>query len=73
MAAVTHSQCATPLHETPLSPDFPRYGVSRSPLSNIRRYAANEKDPSTSVGMTLREQRFLNIPFAMHGISIPLC
>ena len=35
----------------------PRYGVSHFSPSNTRHFTANEKDPSTSVGMTLREYR----------------
>ena len=33
---------------------LPRYGVSRSLLSNTLRLTANEKDPSTALGMTKR-------------------
>ena len=36
---------------------FPRYGVSRFSLPNTRPLAANEKDPSASLGMTIREER----------------
>ena len=37
---------------------FPRYGVSRFSLPNTRPLAANEKDPSASLGMTIRETCF---------------
>ena len=40
------------------APAFPRHGVSRSSLSNTLRLTANEKDPSTSLGMTIRETCF---------------
>ena len=33
---------------------LPRYGVSRSLLSNTLRLTANEKDPSAALGMTKR-------------------
>ena len=46
------------LRETPST--FPRYGVSRSSLSNTLRLTANEKDPSTSLGMTIREARIVS-------------
>ena len=39
-------------------PPFLRYGVSHSLLSDTRRLTANEKDPSTSLGMTIRETCF---------------
>ena len=39
-------------------PVFPRYGVSRFSLPNTRPLAANEKDPSASLGMTIRETCF---------------
>ena len=35
---------------------LPRYGVSRSLLSNTLRLTANEKDPSTALGMTKRRK-----------------
>ena len=44
-------------------PTFSRYGVSHFSLSDTRPLTANEKDPSTSLGMTLRKWRFPNIPF----------
>ena len=44
------------------APAFPRHGVSHSSLSNTLRLTANEKDPSTSLGMTLREYRSLTLP-----------
>ena len=52
---------------------FPRYGVSRFSLPNTRPLAANEKDPSASLGMTIREERVSHTLFLcmMHGISIP--
>ena len=54
------------------APAFPRYGVSRFSFSNTRRLTANEKDPSTSLGMTIRETRhFPQILCMMHGIAIP--
>ena len=37
---------------------LPRYGVSRSLLSNTLRLTANEKDPSAALGMTKRGKRF---------------
>ena len=37
---------------------FPRYGVSRFSLPNTRPLAANEKGPSASLGMTIRETCF---------------
>ena len=43
-------------------PPFLRYGVSHSLLSDTRRLTANEKDPSASLGMTLREYRSLTLP-----------
>ena len=46
------------------APAFPRHGVSRSSLSNTLRLTANEKDPSTSLGMTIREKYFLSTAFA---------
>ena len=45
------------LREAP-SPPFLRYGVSRFSLSDTRPLAANEKDPSASLGMTIRETCF---------------
>ena len=35
---------------------LPRYGVSRFLLSNTLRFTANEKDPSTALGMTKRRK-----------------
>ena len=40
------------------APAFPRHGVSRSSLSDTLRLAINEKDPSTPLGMTIRETCF---------------
>ena len=39
------------------APTFSRYGVSRFSLSDTRPLTANEKDPSASLGMTIREER----------------
>ena len=44
------------------APAFPRHGVSRSSLSNTLRLTVNEKDPSTSLGMTIRETRLFHFP-----------
>ena len=51
------------LREAP-SPPFLRYGVSRFSLLDTRPLAANEKDPSASLGMTIRETCFLNTIFS---------
>ena len=51
-------------------PDFLRYGVSHSPLSSSRRYTANEKVPSTSLGMTIRKYRFSHY-FLLAYLFIP--
>ena len=51
------SSFAKPFTES-TAPAFPRHGVSRSSLSNTLRLTANEKDPSTSLGMTIRETCF---------------
>ena len=40
------------------APAFPRYGVSRFSPSDALRLTANEKDPSTSLPMTIRETCF---------------
>ena len=53
------------LREAPST--FPRYGVSRSSLSNTLRLTTNEKDPSTSLGMTIRETRLFHFP--RYGVS----
>ena len=45
------------LREAP-SPPFLRYGVSHFSLPNTLPLTANEKDPSTSLGMTIRETCF---------------
>ena len=37
---------------------FPRYGVSHFSLPNTLPFTANEKDPSASLGMTIRETCF---------------
>ena len=50
------------LREAP-SPPFLRYSVSHFSLSGTLPLTANEKDPSTSLGMTLRKRRFPNISF----------
>ena len=47
----------SPLGEAP-SPPFLRYGVSHFSLSSTLPLAANEKDPSASLGMTIRETCF---------------
>ena len=54
-------------------PPFLRYGVSRFSLPNTRPLAANEKDPSASLGMTIREECVSHTLFLcmMHEISIP--
>ena len=49
------------------APAFPRHGVSRSSLSNTLRLTVNEKDPSTSLGMTIRETRLFHFP--RYGVS----
>ena len=54
------------LREVPST--FLRYGVSRSSLSNTLRLTANEKDPSTSLGMTIRETRLFHFP--RYGVSV---
>ena len=48
------------LWETPST--FLRYGVSHFSFSNTRCLTANEKDPSTSLGMTIRETRLFHFP-----------
>ena len=60
------------LGEAP-SPPFLRYGVSRFSLSGALPFTANEKDPSASLGMTIREECVSHTLFLcmMHGISIP--
>ena len=60
------------LREAP-PPPFLRYGVSRFSLPNTRPLAANEKDPSASLGMTIREEYVSHTLFLcmMHEISIP--
>ena len=45
------------LGEAP-SPPFLRYGVSHFSLSGTFPFTANEKDPSASLGMTIRETCF---------------
>ena len=55
------------LREAP-SPPFLRCGVSRFSLSNTLRLTANEKDPSTSLGMTIRETRLFHFP--RYGVSV---
>ena len=60
------------LQEAP-SPPFLRYGVSRFSLSGTLPFTANEKDPSTPLGMTIREECVSHTLFLcmMHEISIP--
>ena len=53
------------LWETPST--FLRYGVSHFSFSNTRCLTANEKDPSTSLGMTIRETRLFHFP--RYGVS----
>ena len=50
------------------APAFPRHGVSRSSLSNTLRLTVNEKDPSTSLPMTIRETRLFHFP--RYGVSV---
>ena len=45
------------------APTFSRYGVSRFSLSDTRPLTANEKDPSASLGMTIREERISHTLF----------
>ena len=54
------------LQETPSA--FPRYGVSRFSPSDALRLTADEKDPSTSLGMTIRETRLFYFP--RYGVSV---
>ena len=55
------------LREAP-PPPFLRCGVSRFSLSNALRLTANEKDPSPSLGMTIRETRLFHFP--RYGVSV---
>ena len=48
---------------------LPRYGVSRSLLSNTLRLTANEKDPSTALGMTKRRKDLF--PFLFISLRKP--
>ena len=52
-ASFSHDPFAKPFRGSTASV-LPRYGVSRSLLSNTLRLTANEKDPSTALGMTKR-------------------
>ena len=54
-------------------PPFLRYGVSHALLSDTRPLTANEKDPSASLPMTIREECVSHTLFLcmMHEISIP--
>ena len=54
------------LWETPSA--FPRYGISHFSPSDTLRLTANEKDPSTSLGMTIRETRLFHFP--RFGVSV---
>ena len=54
------------LRETPST--FLRYGVSHFSPSDALRLTANEKDPSTSLGMTIRETRLFHFP--RYGVSV---
>ena len=47
---------------------FPRYGVSHFSPSDALRLTANEKDPSTSLGMTIRETSLFHFP--RYGVSV---
>ena len=49
----SHDPFAKPFRGSTASA-LPRYGVSRSLLSNTLRLTANEKDPSAALGMTKR-------------------
>ena len=49
----SHAPFAKPFRGSTASA-LPRYGVSRSLLSNTLRLTANEKDPSAALGMTKR-------------------
>ena len=62
----------SPLGEAP-SPPFLRYGVSHFSLPNTLPFTANEKDPSASLPMTIREECVSHTLFLcmMHEISIP--
>ena len=68
--SMTPSLCR--LREAPPTA-FPRYGVSRFSLPNTRPLAANEKDPSAPLPMTIREECVSHTLFLcmMHEISIP--
>ena len=50
---------------------LPRYGVSRSLLSNTLRFTANEKDPSAALGMTKRGKRFFMFFSFRYGSQPP--
>ena len=50
---------------------LPRYGVSRSLLSNTLRLTANEKDPSAALGMTNRGKRFFMFFSFCYGSQPP--
>ena len=54
------------LREAPST--FLRYGVSHFSFSNTLRLTINEKDPSTSLGMTIRETRLFHFP--RYGVSV---
>ena len=58
------------LREAP-SPPFLRYGVSHFSLSGMLPFTANEKDPSASLGMTIRETCFLNTIFS-RSTEVPI-
>ena len=61
------------LEEAPPSA-LPRYGVSRFSFSNALRLTANAKDPSTSLGMTLRKTCFLTYSLCdAQDIHSPRC
>ena len=50
---------------------LPRYGVSRSLLSNTLRLTANEKDPSTALGMTKRRKTSSHFFSSRYGSQPP--
>ena len=65
----SHDPFAKPFRGSTASA-LPRYGVSRSLLSNTLRLTANEKDPSAALGMTKRGKRFFTF-FSFRYVSQP--
>ena len=61
----SHDPFAKPFRGSTASA-LPRYGVSRSLLSNTLRLTANEKDPSAALGMTKRGNVSSHF-FSFHG------